>query len=115
MRLHRVLRSDFAEDVDSFHVFNAPSRIFCNSRVANYHGEALGPGDGDIQAIPIKDEFQSTAAEFSHAGAKRQDYHRCFLALEFVDRADTRTGRQPVAEAPNLHVVGCNKENIRDR
>ena len=57
-------------------------------------GQTFGAGDRDVDAGAVEDEFQAARAVFTVAGAERQNANGCFLALEFVDAADSGAFRQ---------------------
>jgi hypothetical protein len=83
-------------------------------RAGDDDGEALGAGDGDVEAV-FREQKADVARQGVFAGSgHRDDDHRGFLALEFVDGADARAGRQRLPQQVDLHVVGGDDEDVVD-
>ena len=76
-------------------------------------GEALGPGDRDVEAVRVEEEIDAARHVLAGRAGHRVEDDRRLLALEAVDRADADTRGHVLADAVHGEVVRRDDEDVR--
>ncbi len=115
MMCHRVHLRQLAKQIDKAHLTQRTSSSTRNPRIRDDHRQALSTRNGNVYAIPIKDEGKATRSILTVAGAKGKNADRRFLALEPIDAPYPSPSGENRLQSPDLGIVRSNEQEIFKR